>query len=213
MYNARMEPLARWIRRAYEAPLIWPSISVFLGFLVALLVFIGSLGIPSAEGVVACVFSILLGFVPAILHARRTRHRPKLNWLAVAANRGQLAQAIGPRAAELNEGALDLEQIITMLRQGGDDALDRKGLMNVAKERFRRAFDLSLGAAAGYSLTREAAERQIEADLAWLRQVRQHSEKLLLSSDQSEESLEHLHELEALVAAREEAIEELGLRG
>lgn len=213
MYNARMEPLARWIRKEYEGPLIWPSVSVFLGVLAATLVFIGSLGLPSAEGVVVCILSVLLGCVPAILHVRRNRHRPKLNMLCVAANRGQLSQAIGPRAEQLNEGALDLEQIISSLRQDSVDALDGKGLMRLAKERFRRAFDLSLGAAAGYSLTREGAELQVDADLEWLRQVRQHSEKLLLSPAQSGESLEHLHELEAQVAAREEAIEELGLRG
>lgn len=213
MYNARMEPLARWIRREYEGPLIWPSVSVFLGVLAAALVFIGSLGLPSAEGVVVCILSVLLGCVPALLHVRRNRHRPKLNMLCVAANRGQLGQAIGPRAEQLNEGALDLEQIISSLRQDSADVLDRKGLMAQAKERFRRAFDLSLGAAAGYSLTREGADRQIEADLEWLRQARQHSEMLLLGSGHSEESLEHLHELKALVTAREDAIEELGLRG
>ena len=213
MYNARMEPLARWIRREYEVPLIWPSVSVFLGVLVAALILIGSLGLPSAEGVVVCVFSILLGCIPAMLHARRNRHRPKLNWLVVAANRGQLAQAIGLRAEQLNEGALDLEQIVNTLRQNFSATIDSKQLAAQAKDRFRRAFDLSLGAAAGYSLTREGAERQIEADLEWLRQVRQHCEKLLLSPVQSGESLEHLHELEALVAAREEAIAELGLRG
>ncbi len=208
-----MEPLARWIRREYEVPLIWPTVSVFLGLLAALLVFIGSMGQPSAAGVVVPVFSILLGSTPAMLHALRNRHRPKLNWLVVAANRGQLPQAIGPRAEQLNEGALDLEQIVNALRQDFSATIDCRHLSAQAKERFRRAFDLSLGAAAGYSLTRDGAERQIDADLEWLRQVRQHSEKLLLSPSQSEESREHLHELEALVAAREEAIEELGLRG
>ncbi len=214
MYNASMEPLARWIRREFEWAVPWQVyVSFSVGLLLALWLAFRYLLDFNWIWVPASVICLALGLIPGVVHSRKTRHRVKLSGLLLASRRGHLSEAIGPRAEQLNEAALDLEQIITTLRQGGDEALDRKGLMAQAKERFRRAFDLSLGAAAGYSLTREGAEEQIEADLAWLRQVRQHSEKLLLSSDQSEESLEHLHELEALVAAREEAIDELGLRG
>ncbi|MCC7433601.1 MAG: hypothetical protein IT363_02880 [Methanoregulaceae archaeon] len=209
-----MEPLARWIRREFDWSVPWPVIvSMLAGFGIACVCWfmIGD-PYPWVSVGLGALFAVA-GSVPMALHHHRNHRRVKLSGLVLASRRGHLSEAIGPRAEQLNEAALDLEQIVNSLGQGGADTLDRKRLIARSNERFRRAFDLALGAAAAYSYTREGAERQIDADLEWLRQVRQHTEKLLLSPDQSEESLENLHELEALVAAREEAIEELGLRG
>jgi hypothetical protein len=46
----------------------------------------------------------------------------------LASRRGHLSEAIGPRAEQLNEAALDLEQIVNSLRQDSADTLDRKGV-------------------------------------------------------------------------------------
>lgn len=177
----------------------------------ALCIVIGVCGAISNPLSYLGVAILLLGMVPLILLLFRKDNRQSYVNLAVAHANGQLKEAVGPRAEAINEGAIDLEQIIASLRQSTSKDINQDELIALAEGRLRRALELTIGTPAAYSFTRERADQQIDDDLAWLSEVRQHSERLLVASGPPDESDQHVRELKAIIAAREDALDELGL--
>lgn len=140
------------------------------------------------------------------------RGRPSMSPLIGAGVRGHLAEAIGPRANQLNEAAIDVEQILLLLKKTRDYGIDVAALEKATEMRMRRMVELTVGAPAIYNLSREQAEVQIDADGAWLSRARILVEKLGATAEPPALEDPLLLDFEELVSARDEAVDELQLR-
>lgn len=140
------------------------------------------------------------------------RGRPSMSPLIGAGVRGHLAEAIGPRASQLNEAAIDVEQILLLLKRTKNYGIDASALEKATNERMRRMVELTVGAPALYNLSREQAEVQIDADGAWLSRARVLVEKLGATAEPLTLEDPLLLDIEELVSARDEAVDELHLR-
>ncbi|MEQ1821511.1 MAG: hypothetical protein ABL949_03290 [Fimbriimonadaceae bacterium] len=212
-----MEPLARWIRKEINRELPWPYIAILAltippcGAIPALSIFT-SQNPNAGYKIMGLLLLAVAGIIPTILHMRKNRHRPKMVPLLRAHFRGNLASEIGPKAEHLNRAAADLEQITVSLENYHSDAIKKKPLVLAAEARMRRSLELTVGAPANYGLTQDQAVRQIEADCEWLSHARKICERLTLpTAEHTDDTI--LSELQELAEARDQAIEELKLRG
>lgn len=212
-----MEPLARWIRKEANREVPWPLL-VILGLAVLPCGAIPALALfpnqnsNAAFSIVLILFLATAGVIPTALYIRRNRHRPKMGPLIRAYAFGRLEETIGPRAADLNQAAADLEQITVALQRYADGAIRKKDVIRVAESRMRRMLELAIGAPANYGLSQEAASRQIEADGDWLEHGRRVCERLAMPIAERKEDDTLLTDLLELAVARDQAIEELELR-
>jgi len=214
-----MDRFAAWLRREGNRQI--PTSLIVLGMvcmipaisLVPVTMTFGMMEDPQAATlklIAICAIS-MAGWIPLGLHMRKSRNEVRIAAKGFAGSVKHWERKLGAHAQQLEEAAIDLEQIEAFATQTSLDADQIKRLSKAASARLWRMFELTVAAPARYGLTREQAVERIAEDGQWIADLR----SLVERSTNTNPALDldnSLAELRAIVDAREEAIEELRAR-